>query len=100
MNIEGYWYSKHSPEYPMPIPDQLADDDAAKIYNLIRDKEKNATITSYRGCSVSQITGQMLGNSEYDLNGWIWPADFAPHYVLTHKVKPSDEFLEFIGYCK
>lgn len=31
---------------------------------------------------------------------WKWPGDFAEHYVLKHKVKPTDEFLEFIGYIK
>jgi hypothetical protein len=34
----------------------------------------------------------------YELEGWIWPGDFVEHYVLTHKVRPTDEFLKWIGY--
>jgi hypothetical protein len=40
------------------------------------------------------------GKHEYQLDGWKWPEDFAKHYVLDHKVKPTDEFLIFIGYIK
>lgn len=98
MNIEGYWYSKYSPEYPMPIPNQLTDAEANQIYDVICETQKLANEVRYRGFSTSRITGEMLGCAEYHLFDWQWPADFAPHYVLKHKVRPTDEFLKFIGY--
>jgi hypothetical protein len=116
--IEGYWkeypvvfeyklsngsiYRKEIPaktNYPSPIPNVLSDKDAEKIYRLIREKEKVATVHYYMGESVSRVTGERLGNKEYETDEWIWPADFAEHYVLTHKVRPTDTFLNWIGYA-
>jgi hypothetical protein len=105
-NIEGYWfekpfsnYSKIS-EFPMPVANVLNDNEAKVIYDLIIDKEKTAKITAYRGFSCSRITGENLGNKEFETEEWIWPGDFAKHYVLEHKVKPTDEFLRYINYKK
>lgn len=97
MNFEGYWYSKQQPEYPVPQPNVLTNTEAVNIFTLIRRKEQKARKISFKGESNSRITGQKLGNSEYRLNGWVWPGDFAKHYVLTHKVRPTNKFLEFIG---
>lgn len=100
--IEGYWYSEHTPEYPMPVPNVLSEEEAQKIYNLITDIESDdcddVQITRYRGWSTSRITKEHLGSTEFSTNEWRWPCDFAPHYVLKHRVKPSDEFLTYIGY--
>jgi len=99
-NIEGYWYSKHHPEYPMPIANTLTQEQAEEIYNLILEKEKTATIVWYMGWTDSRITGEMLGSDEYQIDEWLWPEDFAKHYVLEHKVKPTEKFLQYIGYNK
>lgn len=96
--IEGYWYSKHEPDYPIPITNKLNEKQANDIYILILEKEKLANQENYCGYSTSRITGENLGNIEYNFNDWCWTGDFAKHYVLEHKVKPTDEFLEFIGY--
>lgn len=97
--IEGYWYSKHEPNYPMPIPNQLTDQEALEISNLIEIKENESKTELYRGMSTSRITNEFLGNAEFKHpSGWIWPGDFRTHYVLKHKVKPTNEFLSFIGY--
>ena len=104
LKVEGYWYekpySKYSKEsvYPMPIPNILTPEEAEKIYNLIIQKEVKARVVLYRGFSYSRITGETLGSREYQTDEWLWPGDFAEHYVLKHRVKPSDEFLEYIGY--
>lgn len=117
MKIEGYWieaptvfefklsngsvFRKEIPaktNYPIPIPNVLTEDEAKTIYNLILEKEKYAKVVAYRGFSESRITGEILGNEEYETDEWKWPADFAEHYVLTHKVRPTDEFLKWIGY--
>lgn len=31
-----------------------------------------------------------------ELDDWSWPGDFAEHYVRTHRVKPTDEFITFV----
>jgi hypothetical protein len=98
--IEGYWYSEDEPQYPMPKENVLSEKEAEDIFQLILKKEAEANVERYKGSSKSRITGEYLGNAEYETDEWIWPADFAYHYVLQHKVKPSDEFLEYIGYKK
>ena len=118
-NIEGYWKkpphmvtmtrgnttitremisSRDKVEYPTPIPNILTEKEAEDIYILIRKKEHTAECVSYRGWTKSRITGENMGSREYETDEWIWPEDFAPHYVLKHKVKPTDEFLKYIGY--
>ena len=96
--IEGYWNSKKEPQYPMPIANVLTEHEAKKIYYLIKIKEKEAIKSAYRGLSPSRITNETLGNKEFSTDKWIWPGDFAKHYVLEHKVKPSADFLKYIGY--
>jgi len=98
IKIEGYWYSEHYPKYPMPVSNVLSEKEANIIYNLIIKKEKIAQKVLYRGFSYSRITEEILGCCEYQLDNYSWPGDFASHYVLTHKVKPTDDFLKFIGY--
>jgi hypothetical protein len=103
MKIEGYWNSRYLKDkgydYPKPIPNILTEDQANIIHNLILEKQKKANKVLYRGMSHSRIeNGLMLGNAEYQTDAWKWPGDFAEHYVLKHKVKPSNEFLEYIGY--
>ena len=104
IKIEGYWYSEYEPEYPTPIPNVLTQEEAQKIYDLIVLKQQNKEVNLLiaRGCSYSRITKEPLGCTEHvDLdNEWKWPGDFAKHYVLEHRVKPTDDFLKYIGYEK
>jgi len=99
---KGYILTKEIPSktnYPTPISNVLTEEEAQTIYDLIREKERIANCYGYMGLSASRITGERLGNKEYELNEWIWPGDFAEHYVLTHKVRPTEEFLKWIGYA-
>ena len=97
--IEGYWYSKYSKEYPMPITNVLSEENAKKIYSLIKKKERAASKTQYRGMSISRIDNKtIVGSAEFKRDGWIWPAGFAEHYVRDNRVSPSKEFLDYIGY--
>lgn len=115
--IEGYWkedpviveftlsngsiFRKEIPSkttYPDPIPNTLTQKEAETIYTLIVEKQTQAEVVSYRGLSQSRITGERLGNKEYQTEEWIWPGDFAYHYVLIHRVKPSEDFLKWIGF--
>lgn len=102
VKIEGYWYSKYENQYPMPVSNVLSQEEAEQIYALILEKEKTARKVLYKGFSSSRITGERLGCEEYFSEDilWRWPGDFAEHYVLKHKVKPTDEFLIYIGYNK
>lgn len=101
--IEGYWYSKmdedyHGIVYPKPKAKVLTKEQASDIYMLIRKMEERANRLTYRGCSGSRIDGSHLGNAEFQTATWLWPADFGTHYVLEHRCKPTDEFLEYIKY--
>ncbi len=96
--IEGYWYADHCPHFPNPQPNELTQEQANKIHQLILEKEEKAEGRRYRGRSQSRITGETLGTREFVFGGWLWPYDFGRHYVLKHRVKPSKEFLEFIGF--
>lgn len=102
VRIEGYWQSTQYPKdtYPLPKPNVLSEQEAKVIYDLIIEKEKDAQRRLYRGLSHSRITKETLGCAEYETDEFKWPADFAPHYVLEHKVKPTQEFLTYIGYGK
>lgn len=100
VKIEGYWYSKWEPRYPMPVPGVLNEVEAETIFHLIKKKEAKARCENYRGLSHSRIEGDRVrvGSAEFYLDDWVWPAGFAEHYVLKHKVRPTDEFLKFIDY--
>lgn len=94
-NIEGYWYDEKMIEYhseyknyPKPIPYVLTDIAAKVIYQLILKKQEEAQVIRYRGFSGSRLTGERLGSTEYWTDEWLWPEDFAKHYVLDHRVKP------------
>lgn len=98
MKIEGYWNNKYNdyPEYSFPVANELTEEDANAIADVIQKCESIAIEHRYRGMSASRITGEYLGCIEYELDAWSWPGDFAEHYVRTHRVKPSDEFLTFV----
>lgn len=86
--------------YPIPIPNVLIKEEAITIYNLIKKLESKSRYIQYKGYSYSRITSERLGCGEFHYRNWIFPEDFAEHYVLKHRVKPSNEFLKYIGYEK
>jgi hypothetical protein len=99
--IEGYWRKTLSEksDLPFPVANELSQEQAETIYQLILKKEDLAKMTTYRGFSHSRLeNGKIVGCREFKFKDWIWPEGFSKHYVLENKVKPSKEFLEFIGY--
>lgn len=96
--IEGYWYSGYDPQYPMPIPNKLSEEEAKEIFDLIKVKEQEAEMVHSRGSSNSRIDGSYVGSSEFHHKQWLWPEGFAEHYVLKYKVKPTDDFLKFLAW--
>lgn len=97
-NLEGFWYSVREPHFPMPVSNILSTEQAEKIFKLIKTKEAKAYLIRYKGMSPSRIEKCYVGSGTYSYGKWSWPEGFAEHYVLKHKVKPTDEFLDFIGY--
>lgn len=98
-NVEGYWWSKDQPDYPKPVPDVLTQEEADSICSLIKKQEKFALKIKYRGWSPSRLEeGVRLGSAEFQTREWKWPDSLAEYYVKKFRVKPSDEFLEYIGY--
>ena len=100
MNKEGFWYSKYEPHFPNPISNILTEKQAIEIYTKIHKLEEISNKIRYKGFSKSRITGERLDCIEYVTpdKKWCFPGDFSKHYVLQHKVKPSDNFLKYIGY--
>lgn len=96
--VEGYWFSEYTPQYPLPIKNQLSSKEAKEIFDLIKDKEEEATKFLTRGHSISRLDDTIVGNGEFHHTHWLWPENFAAHYVLKYRVKPSQAFLEFIGW--
>jgi len=98
--IEGYWHSKYEPRFPMPEKDELSQEEADKIYELILKKEAITNKVQFRGYSMSRIDNTIVGSAEYRNEDWWWPDGFASHYVKKYRVKPSTQFLQYIGYEK
>jgi hypothetical protein len=98
---EGAWHYKKDAEYPVPPPYQLKTKEAEEIYILIKIKEAEAKETIARGLDYSVIDDTCIGGIRafYHIN-WVWPGNYAEHYVFKYKVKPSDDFLKFIGWLK
>ena len=97
--VEGYWYNEENKNLPMPIKNILTSKQAQVIYDrlVMIQGHKNTTRIYYKGSSVSRIDNSILGSGEYKTDKWTWPEGFADHYVLKYHVKPSDEFLYYIG---
>jgi hypothetical protein len=96
--IEGYWYSKYEPQYPKPVPYAITQEQADDIYALIKKKEVTLIPECYMGWSESRIDGSVVGTEEFECEGWVWPEGFAEHYVKKYRVKPTSDFLKFLGY--
>lgn len=97
--VEGYWYSSAEPYWPKPVVNSLNDHQAETVFDLIRQKEKTAYYAEYTDHAVSRIEkGVEVGNGEYVTDEWRWPNSLAEHYVKKHRVRPSEEFLSYIGY--
>lgn len=99
MKREGFWRSNSEPALPMPVPNILTEAESLEIFQRIKKKERTAKRTLYRGMAMSRLEKNVfVDNAEYSAGDWCWPGGYAEHYVRDHRVKPSDEFLEFLGY--
>lgn len=92
--VEGYWRSAKDARSELPWPVQTPGWGEAEFLLKLRLVEQASEFVSYRGWSVSRLTGEWNGSREYVRNGWRWPEGFG-HYV-EHGVKPSDDFMAFV----
>ena len=93
--IEGYWYSKFTPQYPMPVARAEPWEGQAEFLVKLAKKEARAGKTQYRGMSTCRCCKQFNGSSEYHTDKWAWPSGLR-HYIEEHNVKPSDDFIKFV----
>lgn len=121
---EGYWYCKwEHKDFPKPIKNELTEEESKEVFRLMKIKEdecfKNYVlysqntddeleeiegyssdigIESTKGLSPCRLCDDVAGNLEYFYDGTTWTGGLGHHYVLKHRVKPSDSFLKFIGF--
>lgn len=91
LNVEGYWYSKYSPEYLMPQAQAEPWPGKAEFLKALDRWESDAHVVAYRGWSTCRICGCHNGSEEFEHDGWRWPQGYK-HYIVEHNVKPSLAF--------
>jgi hypothetical protein len=110
---EGYWYSRFTPEYPMPevqdkpwrgkktFIDKLISLQARVANKSLCSEDIDCRVILYRGWSTCRICDKRNGSSEFSVMlrsesvNWIWPVGYL-HYIESHNVKPSPEFIHFV----
>lgn len=92
--IVGYWYSKISPEYPMPEPDNVIEDKEIFLEKL-RKLQKRAAVKYYKGFSKCRICNCINGTIEYSVGGFTWPDGYI-HYIEDHDVLPDEDFYNYV----
>jgi hypothetical protein len=98
--FEGYCCSNKETQKVKPVPNVLAPFQAREIHELIRNIERNIRPKIYRGIMISPIDNAPFLAAEYEHDGWIWNSVLSDHFVLKHRVRPSDDFLKYIGWLK
>lgn len=99
---EGFWRGHHASErLPFPQPDTKEWKGQSRLLDELSglqasiQEERCGSLHRYRGFSLCRLCGKNLGNEEYELGGWLWPAGLR-HYIQVHNVRPSLAFQEFV----
>ena len=90
---EGFWYSTHEPNLPMPIG--VAWGGRRIFLKRLAEVEANLRPLHYKGFSLCRLCGEHNGSQEFIYKGWTWPSG-SRHYLEKHDVRPSLAFEEFI----
>jgi hypothetical protein len=98
MKTEGYCCGDRESQKTKPVPNVLAPFQAREIHELIRNIERNIRPRMYRGIFLSPFDNTNLGAADYEHDGWRWSSSLSDYFVLQHRVRPSDEFLKYIGW--
>jgi hypothetical protein len=93
--VEGYWYSKSSPEYPKPVAIETAWEGKEEFLQKLNRKEKSASRQQFKGISTCRICKCANGSVEYSNSKFIWPEGYR-HYIESHNIKPSDDFFNYV----
>lgn len=93
--IIGYWYSKHTPEYPMPEAQVEPWEGQDKFLAALASKERNAVLDRYRGWSQCRICNCNNGSTEYASANYRWPSGLR-HYVEEHNVRIDESFVKWV----
>lgn len=92
---EGFWYSEREPDLPMPEGGPNQWKGQWEFICALKAVERFAGATHYRGLSRCRLCQKPNGSITYSHKGWEWPQGLM-HYVETHNVEPSDDFVKFI----
>ena len=102
---EGFWYSKYEPHLPMPVASGWTSAEAQSFAEKLTKVEAKAERMGYMGLSTCRLCpnfgnsappfGKMNGSREFNLEEWTWPEGLM-HYIVSHDLKPSAEFVAFI----
>lgn len=91
IKIEGYWWSKQEPEYPMPIKSDIPFDNKDVVVKKLVSLQAKISKRYYKGFSTCRCCGERNGTAEYSHKGWKWPEGLI-HYIIEHNIEPSLQF--------
>ena len=93
--IEGYWYSEYEKQYPKPIPNTIDISIKQQFIEKLKKIQLHAHEVAYMGSSKCRLCDICNGSTEFNHKGWIWPIGYL-HYIETHNVSPSKDFINFV----
>lgn len=90
------WSQNKDWAYPFPVVYEPEGYDKNLFLALLREMEDSPFTTKvvYRGISHSRLTGEAIGNCEFERDGWKWPQGYS-HYIEAG-VPPSRAFYRFV----
>lgn len=95
----GFWQS--APDDDLPHPSEFVDsswdeNERLRVAEALRALNFPGLVThTFRGRSRCRICGEPNGASEHFTDEYTWPDGYA-HYIGSHGVKPTDEFINWI----
>lgn len=92
--LEGFWYSKIEPYYPMPVRTDTPVDPVF-LNTLKQIMSKHAKVHQSKGSSPCRLCIKKNGSQEYQYGPWHFPSGLI-HYYEDHNVQPSPAFRNFI----
>jgi hypothetical protein len=91
--MEGFWYSKMEPYFPMPKENPISFPRKEEILKAYDKVIQRALVKYYRGSSTCRCCKAWNGSKEFEFKGWKWPEGYR-HYIDIHNVIPTKRFME------
>ena len=100
---EGFWKLMKAPgENVMPWEEQFDRFPVSQklpvdplVLRALDAAEAQAQKENYFGASTCRLCHRSNGGEEFTLDNWTWPSGFR-HYLTSHNVHPSTDFVKFI----